>query len=671
MKSQVNAILLVVGGLLKDARLAYPTVVGLERDFERLSQLCRYRGLGTFSLDLPILADLLLEGLRTGRLPSTGNPFGWISKRVKVPRLFSGLWLRVFDKQSCLRHDADVDAIAFIYQLSVIAKKVRHDCSPHRKLETMKGYINVESQMRTPSLNWQGDQLFEREDCCESLSLAEAKVAHLPLFPELTSQDPGRVEFLLDRAQQVADLIVGSMLKFDPVIWSDILAEYEGISGLRHGTGAVAERIGADGKSVFKSWPRKLAYLFPYDNFGKCPNDTTVVPSYESPSQLHMAPKTLKGPRVIAAEPVAHQWCQGLVLNFLVFEFQRLFSGDFIDLKAQHKSGNMVLQASRDGSLATVDLSDASDRLSCYVVERVFRRNPALLRAFHAVRTRFVRLSKTKRNELLVFKKFASQGTGMTFPVQSVVFLVCAIAASSRGRITWNTIMKLRKTVRVYGDDIIIPVHGYDGLRILLETLGLKVNERKSFASGQFRESCGTDGFNGYNVTPCKPQVFSPDTPSDVIALVDESNNLFKKGYWNASVSLLSRVPNYALRRLRVTGPDVAGSFGIYSFVGGSEAHLDSRWNPDLQRRECRVFAIKSRTRRSQRDGYGRLVDLSTARYSPWNPRVVSEYVHNRYTKGGVYWEPSTKDGRIDPMDGPNPCRAGLLPKSTGFKVQA
>jgi hypothetical protein len=640
MKSQVNAILHVVHGLLADVRAAYPTVVGLDRDYSRLSRLCQYRGLGVLSLDLPVLSDLLLEGLKTGHLPDIGNPFGWKSKQVRVPRLFAGLWLRVFDKQSNLKPDADVNAVMFLYALSTIGKKVKHDCSTSRQKETMKGYINVENQIRPPSLDWQGDSICSPEGDLSGIELAQAKVDDLPLFPDLTVQDPGRVTYLLNRMQQVADVIVGSMLPFDPVIWSDVLMEYEGISGLRHGTGAVAERIGKDGKSKFFSWPHKLNTVFPYSQFGGCLNDDHRPNSVESPSQLHMVPKTLKGPRIIAAEPVAHQWCQGLVLNFLVFEFSRLFDGDFIDLKAQHKSAGMVLKASRDGSLATVDLSDASDRLSCFVVERVFRRNPPLLRALHAARTRFVRLD-AKRNELLCFKKFASQGTGVTFPVQSLVFLCAAIAVSLRGRVSLKSIKRLRKTVRVYGDDIIIPTHGYAGLKILLETLGLKVNERKSFATGEFRESCGTDGFRGIDITPCKPQIFMPGSPSDVIAMVDESNNLFKKGMWHASLSLSSGIPSYAMRRIRVTGPDVAGSFGLYSFSGSDGRHLRRRWNHHYQREEQLVFAVNASTSRAQRDGYARLVDLSTMPYSPGFARTVSAMEHRRYAKGGVRWEPS------------------------------
>jgi hypothetical protein len=176
---------------------------------------------------------------------------------------------------------------------------------------------------------------------------------------------------------------------------------------------------------------------------------------------------------------------------------------------------------------------------------------------------------------------------------------------------------------------------------MLLETLGLKVNEQKSFATGGFRESCGTDGFGGFNITPCKPTVFSPESPSDVIALVDESNNLFKKGFWHASDALLSRVPSYAMRRLRVTGPDAEGVFGIASFTGTDESNLQSRWNDNLQRWERRVFAVTQRTLRNQRDGYARMVDFSAMAHSPSQARNVSSVEHRRYAKGGVRWEPS------------------------------
>ena len=640
MKSQANDVLIVLEGLLKDARLAFPAVKGFDRDYKRLSHSCRHRGLGALALDLPKVVDLLLAGLELGRLPQVNQPFGWVSKRCRVPRLFAGLWLRIFDKQSCLLPSADINAIMFLYQLGSIAKKVAHECSDLRKALAMKGYINVESHLRSPSLNWQGSSLCEEGYNSSSINLVEAAELDLPLFGS-DIQNQGRARYLLAKCQQVADLLASSMLPFDPVIWSDLLMEYEGITGLKHGTGAVAKKVHRDGKSRFASWPLKLNTIFPYWKFGGCLNDDHIPDTMESPSVLHMVPKTMKGPRLIAAEPVEHQWCQQLILNFLVFEFSRLFDGAFIDLRAQHKSARMVLSASRDKSLATVDLSDASDRLSCFVVERILRKNIPLLRALHAVRTRYVHLGKVGHGEFLQFKKFASQGTGTTFPVQSFVFLCCAITVSIGDRISWSSINRLKRTVRVYGDDIIIPSTGYADLRLLLTTLGLKVNESKSFANGHFRESCGTDAYKGYNITPVKPQVFSPDEPSSVIALVDGASNLHKKGFWHASAALLSRVPNYALRRIRIVGPDSPGIFGAFSFNGSSELHLRRRWNADLQRREANVFVYSTRRSQSQRDGYARLVDFSTMAHNPSSARNVSKSLAIRYAKGGVRWEPS------------------------------
>ncbi len=645
MKSQVNAILHVLAGLVKDVQLAYPALRGLDRDMSRLSLLGQTRGLGSLSLDLPILDDILLAGLRDGRLPQDAHPFGWVSKKCRVPKLFSGLWLRVFDRDACLKPDADINAVMFLRQLCCIAKKVTAPCSDERIANALKGYLDVEVGLRSPTLNWEGDNLAS-EDQIKSLHLVEAVEVDLPLFG-IENTERRRANSLLSKCQQVADCLLSRFSWYDPNSWSDRMLEERGTSGFKHGTGAVAAKSRSGIKSEFETWPRKLESLFPYHIFGKMPMSEATVLERELPSQMHMVPKTLKGPRIIAAEPVEHQWCQQSILGYMVHEFSRLFRGDFIDLKSQYKSGDMVLQASLDGQSATVDLSDASDRLSCFVVERMFRRNPPLLRALHAVRTRYVSYNNGRGSkDLLKFKKFASQGTGTTFPVQSLVFLIIAIASCVGSEVSWQAIMRLRRKVRVYGDDIIIPTHGYEDLKFLMTTLGLKVNDKKSFATGSFRESCGTDGFRGYDITPIRPKVFSPDGPGDVVALIDTCNNLFKKGYWHASLSLQSGIPSYAMRRIRTVGPDAPGFSGLYSFVGSNELHLSSRWNSDLQRREVRVFASYTNARGRPRDGDSGLVDLSTMAHNPSVARCVSKRPGRQYAKGGVRWEPSVATDR-------------------------
>jgi hypothetical protein len=547
----------------------------------------------------------------------------------------------VFDRNAVLKPDVDFTAIAFLRQLFTVAKKFEIECSPRRCYLALEKYYEVEATLPTPTLDWEGNWA-ATEKLAGGLHVREVLPPDAPLIDSYVAQR-GRLNTLLSRVQQIADILLSSMLPYDPVHWSDVLMEYEGIPGFRHGPGAVQERLKQWEKSSFAEWSWKLESIFPFDEFGRMPNDRRVPIRKERPSRLLMVPKTLKSPRLICAEPVAQQWCQQAILNFLEFEFTRLFDGDFIDLRDQEKSGSMVLSASRDRKHSTIDLSDASDRLSCFVVERLFRRNPALLRALYAARTRYVDIEYRQHKSFLKLKKFASQGTAVTFPVQSLCFLIMALAASyGDGPITMEGILRLRKDVRVYGDDIIVPTHGYVDLKCILTACFLKVNDDKSFSKGKFRESCGTDAYNGFDVTPCKPTVFGSGKPGTIIAIVDSSNNLFKKGYWHASNELLSHLSQRVLREVRYVGPDTPGFFGIYSYSGGNESHLKKRWNSCLHRYEVRVLGIAPKAETIRRDGYAVLVDFTTRRYSSVNPRVVSEHRRNRYTKGRVHWEPSS-----------------------------
>jgi hypothetical protein len=238
----------------------------------------------------------------------------------------------------------------------------------------------------------------------------------LPLFKDDSLPPVHQVEdiAILDKIQRVSDLIIGSFDQLDPVSLSESWESAGKGTGFRHGPGAVAERLSQFEKSSFRSWPAKLDGVFPYHQCGV--TTATVIrdrlTNHEVASRLIAVPKTSKGPRLIAAEPVAHQWCQQLVLRFLFEQCEKLFSrgnekGFFIDFADQSKSSDMVLQASLDGQTATVDLSDASDRLTCWTVERIFRSNPSIVSALHAARTRYLRDDISKVPSFLKLKKFA------------------------------------------------------------------------------------------------------------------------------------------------------------------------------------------------------------------------------------------------------------------------
>jgi len=663
MKSQESVLLHVVHGVCKDVRAAYPAIRGLDLDFERLTLYCQTRGQALFMLDLPHLDSLLLEGLESGRLVCKGPLSSVVSKQVRVPRLFSGLWLRVFDRHACLRQDADPTSIFFLRQLCCLGKKLEVECSYNRVQAVLENYHAIERSIRRPTLGWESNEL-DPDDRLRSCHFVQAldgpaycpEQYTLPLAKEdlyICRRQKASDRDLLTRLQQVADVVCGAFDFFDPIQRSvDLETEGLGI-GFKHGPGAVSERMRNEEKSKFRYWSDKLEVLFPFVLCGKTAGDDRDRPvNHELASRLICVPKTYKGPRLIAAEPASHQWCQQSILSFMNDQFKKHFKGFFIDLRDQTKSNDLVLLASRDRSLATVDLSDASDRLSCWTVERTLRSNPSLLYHLHAARTRLLRDDISKEQGFLKLKKFASQGTATTFPVQSLVFLIIALTASVRGDISWPQIWKMRNQVRVFGDDIILPTHGYERLIRIMEILGLKVNVAKSYAHGHFRESCGVDGYMGYDVTPVKPKTLIADSPASCQAVVDTSNNLFNKGLWNASDSLTNTLPLRIRRRLRVVARHETGFAGLASCSGSDESHLQKRWNSRLHRHEVRVWTLRGPTRTETVGGFHSLLDFFASKHNNEHPRIVSEGCGIRKTRDGLLWEPLNSRARIHAAPG-------------------
>jgi hypothetical protein len=581
MKSLSNSMLEIAGSILTDASQAYPSISGsFVKDIARLTRLVEHRGLGVFTLDLPALDNLLLAGLENGRLPSSG--FTAVSKKVKVPRLYSGLYLRVFNPDGVLLDDADPTAVAFLRQLNCLGKKLAVPCSKKRELDAIKEYVDVERSIREPSLEWDSDTLsLDRRRLL--LSLLDCVDADLSIQPGLDRDANERTSHqLLRTCQRVADIVSREIGAYHPDAVID-RNEWEGSQlGIKHGPGAVAERGGRlFNKYRFTNWSAKLDRLYPYRTFGRMPNDPVRhVRDHEVPARLICVPKTAKGPRIIAAEPSEHMFCQMLLKDFLEKRIKETFIGDFVDFKRQDLSASMVSAASLDKSLATIDLSSASDRLSCWLLERVLRKNQSLIEAIHASRTRQINISQL--GLCLNLKKFASQGTAITFPVQTIVFLVIAFTASldlekvkgMSDQALRRELMSLRDQVRVYGDDIIVPTHGYVRITQLMHDLGLKVNTEKSFFRGHFRESCGQDSFKGYDVTPVKPKSVIPDNPDSRVAVLDTTNNLFYKGYWNASDKLRTRLDRDRSNRFPVVGRG-SGITGYGSFSYNNQSYRE------------------------------------------------------------------------------------------------
>lgn len=197
-------------------------------------------------------------------------------------------------------------------------------------------------------------------------------------------------------------------------------------------------------------------------------------------NRVEAVPKNWKTHRTIACEPEANVPLQ---LAFDSYVKDSLISSVRIDLSDQSRNQALAYEGSVSGSLATIDLSAASDSLAFEAVSWLLP--TPWFNYLRDIRSSCYRAPFGFGK----YAKFSSMGNGATFALETLVFAAAAHAVGSR-------------RYSVYGDDIIIETELAPKLVRLLAFLGFRVNEEKSYTEGPFRESCGKDYFNGIDVTP-------------------------------------------------------------------------------------------------------------------------------------------------------------------------
>jgi hypothetical protein len=224
-------------------------------------------------------------------------------------------------------------------------------------------------------------------------------------------------------------------------------------------------------------------------------------------------------------------------------------------------------------------------------------------------RTRFVDLSIDKKlPPLWELKKFTTQGSALTFPIQSIVFFIIAIGAMMNGsnaKITKRSIRKFAKVTRIFGDDIIVPTDRVEDVIAALELLYLKVNTSKTHYRGKFRESCGVRAYDGVDVTPAYIPALTDrqSKPADFIRAVEISNNFAKKWLFHLAESITSSVPRSVLDGIPLSTKSDR-SVVLHSFSGVSlPRDAKSRWNDNYQREEVMAIVKKTKPHRLKLDG--------------------------------------------------------------------
>lgn len=148
--------------------------------------------------------------------------------------------------------------------------------------------------------------------------------------------------------------------------------------------------------------------------------------------------------------------------------------------------------------------------------------------------------------------------------------VVTAILKKTGKLPNYRSLERLKKSVKVYGDDIICPSEHVDAVSDYLESYGLRVNRRKSFSRSLFRESCGADYFNGYSVKPIYARMDLPArksewTPNHYMSWVSTANQFYRTGSWIVAQAIRDMVSSTIGKHIPITRDESRGlSYASY-----------------------------------------------------------------------------------------------------------
>lgn len=540
------------------------------RDFNTISERVKGEGLSFVTITLPRFCQDFEQALARSYVVSTD--FQGFRKTGLLPSFLKGLTTLVFDQSSGrLLDDPDVNAIFFVRQVCLYAKKIRLPCTERRNRAAFRQYVETDNETRLASRM-------------------------------LTNADLSAFEAMSDK------------------LFSDVLSKTDIFVGLglhipKHGPGATADRLVANRKFDLPTWPSRLERnLFPASGFRAasfsdpvytdCPG--IIESRFEPPVKVVLVPKTQKSPRIIAMEPAHIQYAQQSILEILVRELENDdLVGKMIRFTDQIPNQELARRGSINGDFATLDLKEASDRVPLRLVTRLLKPYLPLTRAIMACRSQN---ASVPGFGVLHLSKFASMGSALCFPVEAMVFLTLVFLGIERERgrpLTIPEIKLLRNSVRVFGDDIIIPTRYAHSVTLTLQTFGSVVNTAKSFYSGNFRESCGGEYFKGVSVKPVRLTEVLPGSrrhAEEFIATVSHRNQLYKAGLWataqclDAYLGKLSPFP---------TVSEDSSALGRHSFI---RRLSEEKWDPLLQRWLVKATVVSTKKPPSPLDGFGALM---------------------------------------------------------------
>jgi len=500
-------------------------------DIKTVEKRIKHEGLSFLTITLPAFAKEFERALELGGVDST--MFTSFSKHRGLPRFLGGFLSQVFDLGTgLLLTEPSINAIRAIRQLTLLHGKMFSICSQEREEMAFAEYVNLDQKVG------------QYEKLIRNSFTAGLESPRIVVDLQGTHEGDGLVDGYRDASRNAS---ISSFDRISRLLWAETNSNSANTlyrSGIipQHGPGATADRLMGNHKYDLRLWTDRLEAYFPFGTYA-FPNWrsylertglTILDPGSELPSRVISVPKTMKTPRLIAVEPTCMQYVQQGLLRLLSETLQSdKYLWRMMGLNDQTPNQRFAREGSLTGAYATLDLSEASDRVNIWHVERIFQNHDHLLGAIMACRSSKANVPGYGE---LTLSKFASMGSALCFPVEAMVFLTVvftAIAKVLNRPLNRNDIKSFSTQVRVFGDDIIVPQRFALAVVETMDHLGFKVNSSKSFWAGRFRESCGKEYYAGFDVSIVKVRQALPSQRQDtqeIISTVSMRNQFFMAG---------------------------------------------------------------------------------------------------------------------------------------------
>jgi len=670
MKSHDNTYVSIIANILRSVQTLRPDVITPRQTrltIKRVEDRFALEGLSFLTKTLPRLGKALDKCL------AGHESFNCIGFRkipnTKLPKLFGEFLERILDKDGVVLQDPCVYSIRCVRDLCYVFYKLETGYSQQQQDNVVSQFVKTEADIRPyhetfikikemldlysqtypldPSKgNPSTTKPSPSQEGLGPLNKEVTEKAQTCIFPELNLWGhvhefvrPASTVEVLRKARR---LLAKVFARFDP---------YEIVP--KHGPGAVASKEVLWQKFTFTNVPHRTTACYPLDAFffaslGHICDDAAgldaIDTSTEPLARVLLVNKDSRGPRLISCEPLALQWIQqGLgraIMRHVELHPLTRYNVHFTD---QGPNQRGAIQGSKLGRYATLDLKDASDRVTLGLVNCLFPEHVlTCLLATRSVAT------KLPNGEEIKLCKFAPMGSALCFPILALTVWSLLTAA------TEDT--DAQKSILVYGDDVIVQNANALHAINVLESFGLAINHDKSCFKGFFRESCGADAYKGIVVTPVRFRTLWSSTPSPSVftSYLAYANSLYDRGYYVAYEAiahdlyrLYGSMPQVSKDQEKDTSVSILGLRSVPSEWRQPQA----RFNIHLQKMEYNLLDVTARVIKKKMNGWKMLLRYFTDGHRTDTIQLLARQLRPRSDEEGDTTEGSNRFTPITPFD--------------------